>query len=45
MDLWECAGGRELRQLGYEDDVRFSAQLDALDAVPRLVDGAYSAAS
>ncbi len=43
--VWDCASGRELRDIGYEDDVRFSAGLDTLGVVPRLVNGAYTAAS
>lgn len=34
--VWGCGSGRELRELGYEQDVRHCIQLDALDLVPVL---------
>ena len=38
----ECAGGRELRADGYEDDVAFSSQVDALPrSIPKLLRSAY----
>jgi 2-phosphosulfolactate phosphatase len=37
--LLESGSGRELRELGFEDDVRFAAQLDHFDVVPVLRDG------
>jgi len=39
--LLACASGRELRERGHEEDVRFSARLDALAVAPCLRDGAY----
>ena len=33
--------GIELAQRGFEDDVRYAAQLDADDVTPRLIDGAF----
>lgn len=38
----ECASGRELRALGRERDVRDCARIDAVDAVPVLLDGWYT---
>jgi 2-phosphosulfolactate phosphatase len=37
--LYECAGGRELTQYGFEEDVAVAAELDASDVVPVLLDG------
>ena len=39
--LWECASGRELRAGGYADDVRHCGRLNALEAVPQLIDGRF----
>ena len=33
--------GIELAQRGFEDDVRYAAQLDADDVTPRLIDEAF----
>src|SRR5262249_56037185 len=32
--LWECGSGRELRRMGFPEDVRHAAQLNSYDAVP-----------
>ena len=32
--LWECGSGRELRAMGFPEDVRHAAQLNSYDAVP-----------
>lgn len=34
--LWTCESGRELRESGFEQDVRFAAQLDRYQSVPIL---------
>ncbi|MFD3406853.1 2-phosphosulfolactate phosphatase [Kribbella sp. NPDC058693] len=37
--LHECAGGRELTQYGYPEDVAIAGEVDASTSVPVLVDG------
>jgi 2-phosphosulfolactate phosphatase len=37
--LLQCGSGVELAQRGFEDDVRYAARWNALQVVPRLVDG------
>ncbi|MFF0339570.1 2-phosphosulfolactate phosphatase [Kribbella sp. NPDC004875] len=37
--LSECAGGRELTQYGYPEDVAIAAEVDSSESVPVLVDG------
>ncbi|MGW7685063.1 2-phosphosulfolactate phosphatase [Kribbella sp. NPDC054772] len=37
--LHECAGGRELTQYGYPEDVAIAAEVDSSESVPVLVDG------
>ena len=32
--LWECGSGRELRKMGFPEDVRHAAQLNSYDTVP-----------
>jgi 2-phosphosulfolactate phosphatase len=32
--LWECGSGRELRAMGFPEDVRHAAQLNSYDAIP-----------
>ena len=32
--LWECGSGRELRSMGFPEDVHHAAQLNSYDAVP-----------
>jgi 2-phosphosulfolactate phosphatase len=32
--LWECGSGRELREMGFPEDVHHAAQLNTYDAVP-----------
>ena len=32
--LWDCGSGRELRSMGFPEDVRHAAQLNSYDAVP-----------
>jgi len=39
--IWDCGSGRELRERGYEDDVRHCGRLDTTDAVPILLDGHF----
>lgn len=39
--LHDCAGGRELTAYGFAADVAVAAEIDASDAVPLLVDGAF----
>jgi 2-phosphosulfolactate phosphatase len=34
--LWECGSGRELRGIGFPEDVRHAAQLNSYDAVPMM---------
>jgi 2-phosphosulfolactate phosphatase len=34
--VWDCASGRELREMGYPDDVAHATQLDVYDVVPVL---------
>ncbi|MFC9694012.1 2-phosphosulfolactate phosphatase [Kribbella sp. NPDC056951] len=41
--LHDCAGGRELTQYGYPDDVRIAAEVDQSHSVPLLKDGKLSA--
>lgn len=38
----ECESGRELREAGYKDDVRFAARLDLYQSVPFLHDRLFS---
>ena len=35
--VWECASGRELREMAFEEDVSYPSQLDLLEDVPVLV--------
>lgn len=35
--IWECASGRELRDMDFEEDARYPSELDLLDEVPILV--------
>ena len=37
--LHECAGGRELTQYGYPEDVAIAAEVDQSTSVPVLEDG------
>lgn len=39
--LWECESGQELRQRGFDEDVRHASQLDMYSAVPILRDGVF----
>lgn len=43
-ELHACAGGRELIDKGFEDDVAVAAELDVSDMVPVLADGSFTAA-
>ena len=36
--LWECAGGRELREKGFDMDVQHAARLNMYETVPHLRD-------
>lgn len=40
--MLDCASGRELIARGYQDDVAFAAQVDAVETVPELRDGRYA---
>ncbi len=37
--VWDCASGRELREIGYDGDVRIAGEFAASTIVPRLADG------
>lgn len=39
--LLNCSSGKELKQLGFENDVQLAAELNISDQVPILIDGAY----
>ncbi len=39
--LWDCVSGRELREAGFGEDVRFASGLDTIDVAPVLRDGAF----
>jgi 2-phosphosulfolactate phosphatase len=39
--IWDCASGRELREAGFDDDVRYAAQLDCSTSMPLLRGGAF----
>lgn len=41
--LHDCAGGRELSEAGFADDVTTAAEVDTSRVVPVLVDGAFTA--
>lgn len=43
--IWDCGSGRELRERGYEEDVRFCSRLNVSDIVPILKDGRFIAVS
>lgn len=43
--LYDCAGGRELTQYGYPDDVAIAAEVDSSQFVPVLRDGKMSAST
>lgn len=36
--IWDSISGRELREQGFDEDVRFCSALDIYDSVPRLVE-------
>lgn len=40
--LWECGSGRELREWGFEEDVRHAARLNLYDAVPVMRGGWFA---
>jgi 2-phosphosulfolactate phosphatase len=40
--LEQCGSGKELLERGYAEDVRLAAQLNVSEAVPHLLDGAYT---
>lgn len=42
-ELRDCAGGRELIEAGFAEDVEVAGALDATGVVPVLADGAFSA--
>ena len=37
--LWDCGSGRELRQMGFAEDVRHAAQLNLYNVAPVMRDG------
>jgi 2-phosphosulfolactate phosphatase len=39
--IWDCGSGRELRQRGYEEDVKYCSQFDIYQAVPLLVENQF----
>jgi 2-phosphosulfolactate phosphatase len=39
--LWDCASGRELREMGLAQDVIDCARIDVYDAVPMFRNGRY----
>jgi 2-phosphosulfolactate phosphatase len=39
--IWDCGSGRELRERGLEEDVRFAARLDVMDVVAMLRSGRF----
>jgi 2-phosphosulfolactate phosphatase len=39
--LMDCESGRELREKGFEDDIRVAAQMNGSHTVPMIVDGAF----
>ena len=39
--IWDCGSGRELRERGYEDDVRYCSQLNVTEIVPIMKDGRF----
>jgi 2-phosphosulfolactate phosphatase len=39
--LWECASGRELRQIGFGMDVQHAARLNVYETVPHLHEGRF----
>jgi len=39
--MWDCISGRELRAVGYDDDVTAASRLNAFDVAPALREGAY----
>jgi 2-phosphosulfolactate phosphatase len=40
--VWSGRSGRELREMGFEDDIRHSTQMDIYDCVPVLCDGFFN---
>ena len=40
--IWDCASGRELRELGFPDDITFASRLNALDTVPILKESHFT---
>ncbi|MHA6530255.1 2-phosphosulfolactate phosphatase [Paenibacillus sp. BAC0078] len=43
--IWESASGRELRERGYEQDVRYCCQMDTSNTVPHLQEQCFVDAS
>jgi len=43
--LYDCAGGRELTQYGFPQDVAIAAEMDSSRAVPVLRDGMLTAST
>jgi 2-phosphosulfolactate phosphatase len=39
--LWECASGRELREMGFGVDVQHAARLNAYETVPHMRDNHF----
>ncbi len=39
--LRRCSSGRELNEMGFEEDVHIASQLNVSDIVPRMIEGAY----
>jgi 2-phosphosulfolactate phosphatase len=43
--VWDSGSGRELRERGYEDDVKFCSQLNVTGIIPLMKDGSFIEAS
>jgi 2-phosphosulfolactate phosphatase len=41
--LWDCGSGRELRAMGFGEDVTFASAVDSIAAVPVLRNGCFTA--
>ena len=39
--IWDCGSGRELRERGFEEDVRYCSQLNVTEIVPIMKDGRF----
>jgi 2-phosphosulfolactate phosphatase len=39
--VWDSVSARELREIGFGDDVRFAARMNAFDTIPSLKNDAF----